>query len=120
MARPLEAGQGAVAGRARVDRRTKNLVKRLRPGEVAVIDHRDLDRIAAEGLVEARPAAVVNASPSVSGRYANYGPLLIVAAGIPLIDDVGHDVMDAVIDGQMLRVEGDRALFGEDVIAKGT
>jgi uncharacterized membrane-anchored protein len=84
-----------------------------------VIDHRDLDRIAAEGLVEARPAAVINASPSVSGRYANYGPLLIVAAGIPLIDDVGHDVMDVVSDGQLLRIDGDSVLFGDGVIAKG-
>ena len=109
-----------VVGTARVDRRTKNLIPRLRAGDVAVIDHRDLDRIAAEGLVEARPSAVVNAAPSVSGRYANYGPLLVVAAGIPLIDDVGHDVMDAISDGQLLRIEGNAVLFGEEIVAKGT
>jgi uncharacterized membrane-anchored protein len=109
-----------VVGLARVDRRTKHLIRRLQPGDVAVVDHLDLDRIAAEGLVEARPAAVINAAPSISGRYANYGPLLIVAAGIPLIDDVGHEVMDAVSDGQMLRVEGERVLFGALVVAKGT
>jgi uncharacterized membrane-anchored protein len=109
-----------VVGLARIDRRTKRLIPRLQHGDVAVIDHLDLDRIAAEGLVEARPAAVINASPSISGRYANLGPLLIAAAGIPLIDDVGHDVMDAVSDGQLLRIEGDRVLFGDRVVAKGT
>ena len=44
------------------DRRTKDLVKRLVPGDIAVIDHEDLDRVAAESLVRAEPAAVVNCS----------------------------------------------------------
>ena len=120
MARPLEAGQAAVAGRARVDRRTKNLVKRLRPGEVAVIDHEDIDRIAAEGLIEARAAAVVNASKSISGRYPNVGPLLLAAAGIPLVDDAGADVMDAIVESQWVRVEDDQVWVGEHCVAKGT
>src|SRR5205085_11121975 len=48
---------GVAAGRARVDRRTKNLIPRLQPGEIAVIDHEDLDRGAAEGLIRSRAAA---------------------------------------------------------------
>jgi uncharacterized membrane-anchored protein len=58
-------------GVARVDRRTKNLVTRIQPGEIAVIDHADLDRVAAAGLIEAGVLAVVNASPSITGRYPN-------------------------------------------------
>ena len=85
----LDAGVAVVVGRARVDRRTKDLVKRLGPGDVAVIDHEDLDRVAAETLVEAAPCAVVNAAQSLSGRYPNVGPLLLAAAGIPLLDGVG-------------------------------
>jgi uncharacterized membrane-anchored protein len=93
-------------GPARVDRRTKRLVIRLLPGDVAVIDHEDLDRVAAEELVRASPAAVVNASPSISGRYPNVGPLLLAAAGIPVLDAVGSDVLDRVEDGRVLEVRG--------------
>jgi uncharacterized membrane-anchored protein len=63
-----------VAGTARLDRRTKNLTKRLRAGEIAVIDHVDIDRVSADALVGTRVAAVVNAAPSISGRYPNLGP----------------------------------------------
>jgi uncharacterized membrane-anchored protein len=108
------------AGRARVDRRTKRLLDRLQAGEIAVIDHEDLDRIAAENLVRARPAAVVNAAPSISGRYPNVGPLLLAAAGIPLVDGVGSDVLDAVHEGNLLRVEGDEVWLNGDLLAKGT
>jgi uncharacterized membrane-anchored protein len=100
--------QGAVRGPARVGRRTKDLIPTLRPGDVAVIDHADLDRVAAEGLVLAGPAAVVNAAPSISGRYPNVGPLLIAAAGIPLLDGVGAEVMAAVRDGEDVLVDEDR------------
>ena len=109
-----------VVGPARVDRRTKRLTQRLHPGDIAVIDHEDLDRVAAEELVEAQPGAVINAARSISGRYPNVGPLLVAAAGIPLVDDVGHEVMEAVREGQVLRVDGPEILRGEEVVAKGT
>ena len=115
-----ERDREVVSGRARVDRRTKNLLNRLSAGEVAVIDHEDLDRIAAEGLVEVQPAAIINASRSLSGRYPNVGPLLVAAAGIPLVDDVGHDVMNLVAEGQVVRVDGTDVLVGDEVVAKGT
>lgn len=107
-------------GPARVDPRTKNLIKRLQPGEIAVIDHEDLDRIAAEGLVEARAAAIVNAAVSLSGRYPNVGPLLVAAAGIPLLDGVGSQVLDLVGEGQTVRLEGDELWLDGAVVAKGT
>lgn len=105
---------------ARVDRRTKRLVKRVQPGEIMVIDHADLDRVAAETIVEAQPAAVVNASASVTGRYPNLGPLLVCAAGIPLLDGVGPEVMDAVEEGAVLTVAGDQLLANGTVLAQGT
>ena len=79
---------------------TKDLAKRIGPGEIAVIDHEDLDRVAAETLIEAGVGAIVNAAASISGRYPNVGPLLVAAAGIPLLDDVGSEVLERVADGQ--------------------
>ena len=101
--RPTGPGPG-VTGPARVDRRTKDLTRRLRPGDVAVIDHLDLDKVAADALVAARPAAVVNAAASISGRYPNQGPEILLAAGIPLVDAVGREVLDRLADGQPVRV----------------
>jgi len=111
--------RGAVAGPARVGRRTKDLVKRMEPGDVAVIDHRDIDRVAGEALVAARPAAVVNASPSISGRYPNSGPLRIVEAGVPLLDDVGSGVMDLVGDGEIVEVRDGALWRGGEKLAAG-
>jgi len=54
--RPRPPEPPGIVGVARVDRRTKNLTKRLRPGDIAVIDHLDLDRVAAEALVACRVA----------------------------------------------------------------
>ena len=107
------------AGVARVDRRTKDLVPRATPGDVAVIDHEDLDRVAAEGLVEAGVSAVVNASASISGRYPNLGPLVLTDAGIPLIDRVGPLLMEKVQEGDIVRLAGDRVYVGEQLVAVG-
>src|SRR4051795_10680407 len=75
-----------VSGPARLGRRTKVLVKRLTPGDIAVIDHADLDRVSAEDLIAAGVVGVVNCGPSMTGRYPNMGPLLLVQAGITLVD----------------------------------
>ncbi|MCU1351738.1 MAG: thiamine pyrophosphokinae catalytic region [Acidimicrobiales bacterium] len=116
---PGEAAIATVTGVVRVDRRTKDLAKYIAPGEIAVIDHEDLDRVAAETLVEAQVGAVVNAAASISGRYPNLGPLLIAAAGIPLLDDVGSDVMTAVASGQLVTVAGGDLKVGGRVVASG-
>lgn len=115
-----ETDLGDVVGRARVDRRTKDLVTRLLPGDIAVIDHRDLDQVAATGLVEARVAAVVNASSSVSGRYPNPAPLALIEAGIPLVDDAGGALLDLVTDGQELVLRGGDVLLDGEIVATGT
>lgn len=107
------------AGRARIGRRTKDLIKRLEPGDIAVIDHEDLDRIAAEGLIEAKVGGIINAAASISGRYPNVGPLLIAAAGIPLLDHVGDDILDALDDGQTIRIEAGEVWAGPLLVASG-
>ncbi|SDZ14818.1 Uncharacterized membrane-anchored protein [Geodermatophilus africanus] len=118
--RAPEAAPG-VTGTVRLDRRTKNLTKRLRPGDVAVIDHVDIDRVSADSLVACRVAAVVNAAPSTSGRYPNLGPEILVGAGIPLVDGVGKDVLSAVREGTPVRVDGNQLLLEDGtVLAEGT
>ena len=112
------AGPG-VNGTARVDPRTKNLTKRLRPGDVAVIDHLDIDRVSAEALVRCRPVAVLNAAPSTSGRYPNLGPEILVEAGVPLIDDLGPDVL-TIAEGQPVRVLDGQVFVEERLVAEGT
>src|SRR5437764_126507 len=118
--RPGDRPPGIV-GTARLDRRTKTLVKRLRTGDIAVIDHVDLDRVAAEALVAARVAAVVNVAPSVSGRYPNLGPEILLAAGIPLVDDVDGDVFGRIREGDVVHLQ-DNLLYDTEghVVAKGT
>ncbi len=105
-------------GVARVGRRTKDLATRIGRGDIAVIDHRDLDRIAAESLLAAGVAAIVNADHSISGRYPNGGPERVVAAHVPLLDAVGAAVMDTVHDGEVIELR-DAALWrnGEQVAA---
>jgi uncharacterized membrane-anchored protein len=98
---------GVITGTARVDRRTKRLVPRLMPGEIAVVDHDDMDRIAAEGLIQRQVAAVVNAGRSSTGRYPNLGPLLLCSAGVHLIDEAGSRVM-SLPEGVRLALDGGR------------
>jgi uncharacterized membrane-anchored protein len=93
-----------ISGAARLDRRTKNLVKRLKPGEIAVIDHADLDRIAAEDLVACGALAVVNVAESCTGRYPNSGPLVLANAGVKLIDVPRAPLFDELEDGELLSV----------------
>ena len=88
-------------------RKTKDLVKRLRPGEIAVIDHRDMDHISAESLLESGVVAVVNASPSISGLYPNAGPLVLVRGGVTLLDDCGQAVFEDTHDGDEVTIDTD-------------
>jgi uncharacterized membrane-anchored protein len=107
-------------GTARLDRRTKRLTGRIRPGEIAIIDHVDIDRVSADALVSCKVAAVVNAAPSTSGRYPNLGPEILLAAGIPLLDAVGEHVFGELGDGDEVRVHGDTLYAGSRVLAVGT
>ncbi|MEV6348488.1 putative cytokinetic ring protein SteA [Actinoplanes sp. NPDC051851] len=111
---------GPVSGVARLDRRTKRLTGRLRPGEIAVIDHVDLDRVAADSLVASGVMAVLNAKPSISGRYPNLGPEVLIQGGVILVDNLGEEVFQGLREGQTVSIEGDRVLLGGEPVATGT
>jgi uncharacterized membrane-anchored protein len=106
-------------GRARLGRRTKNLVGRLGPDDVAIIDHQDLDRVSAEELLESGVRVVVNVSPSQSGRFPNPGPLLLVRGGVRLIDAPGAPLFDEVSDGEDVTVRGASLFRNGTCLANG-
>jgi uncharacterized membrane-anchored protein len=108
-----------VHGAARLDRRTKNLVKRLGPGDVAVIDHADLDRIAAEDLLACGVRAVVNVAPFSTGRYPNAGPLLLARAGVHLVEAPAAPLFEELRDGDEIAVEGEEVRRDSALLASG-
>ena len=108
-----------LTGPARADRRTEALLRRLRPGDIAVLDQIDLDRATADALVKAEVAAVVNAAPSISGRFPNLGPQILVTAGIPLVDDAGSELLRAVRDGARVRLHEGVLYSGEQPLGEG-
>jgi uncharacterized membrane-anchored protein len=106
-------------GTARLDRRTKRLVKRLGPDDIAIIDHADLDRVSAEELLESGVRIVFNVSPSLTGRYPNVGPLELVRGGVQLIEVTGSPLFENVRDGESLVVRGTSLFRNGTRIAAG-
>lgn len=109
----------AVGGPVRLGRRTKDLVKRLETGEVAVIDHADLDRVAAEDLTSSGVAAVVNIAPFSTGRYPNIGPAILARAGVVLVEADGAPLFESLDDGDVVRIDGGEISLGNEVLAHG-
>lgn len=114
------AAHPRLSGPARLGKRTKDLTTRLEPGDIAVIDHEDIDRVAAEALVERRPAAVLNAAASTSGRYPNAGPQILVEAGVTLIDGFGPELFESLRDGESIDLDGGAVLVEGARISAGT
>ena len=107
-------------GIARLDKRTKDLTKRLGPDDIAIIDHVDMDRVSAEALLGTGVEVVVNAASSISGAYPNVGPLLLTRGGVTLIDDVGQGIFDCVREGELIQVVGDEIRLDGKACAHGT
>src|SRR6476469_1551224 len=118
LARSTQARPG-ITGIARVDRRTGDLLRRIGPGDVVILDPVDLDRATAVALVEADVTGVVNASPSISGRFPNLGPEIVVGAGIALIDGVGPEVLRAVKEGSKVRLHEGTVFVGDKEVDRG-
>ncbi|SMB95026.1 Uncharacterized membrane-anchored protein [Desulfonispora thiosulfatigenes DSM 11270] len=108
-----------IKGSVVIDKKTKNLVKRILPGQIAIISHRDLDEIAAESLVEARVKAVLNTDNSLSELYTNGGPKILLAAGIPHIDCLGNNLISHLAEGDEITIKGNLIFINHDVFAKG-
>ena len=108
-----------VVGTARAERRTRALLPRLRPGDVAVIDHLDLDRATAQALVDADVVAVLNAVPMISGRYPNLGPEVLVDSGLLVVDGIGTAGFAAIADGSAVRLHEGSVYVDGEAVASG-
>lgn len=108
-----------IKGRARMDKRTKNLVNRLKKSDIAIINHDDIDEVAANSLIEIHPQAIINACPSITGRYPARGAYKILKAGIPILDEVGDDIFQKVREGVALCIKGDQVYQGNRLVASG-
>jgi uncharacterized membrane-anchored protein len=111
---------GEITGRARLGRRTKDLVKRLGPDDVAIVDHADIDRVSAEELLESGVRAVVNVARSTTGRFPNPGPLELVRAGVRLVDVPDAELFDVLSDGELVRIDGGTIWRNGTLLAEGT
>jgi uncharacterized membrane-anchored protein len=109
-----------ITGAARVSRRTEDVLGRAGNGDIVVIDHLDLDRRTADELVQAGVSAVVNASASISGRYPNLGPEVLINSGIVLVDSVGDKIFSRLKDGAKVRLDEGTLYAGDDLIGTGT
>lgn len=108
-----------IKGTVKIDNKTKNLVKRLNPGDIAVINHRELDKVAAQSLIDKKVKAVINVAPSLSKDYPNLGPLTLLEAGIPLIDDAGEELLLKLQEGDKVEIIGGEIYLEDDVIGRG-
>jgi len=107
------------SGTLRAGRPTRSLLPRLRTGDIAVIDHVDLDRPTAQRMLDAGVVAVVNAQPMSSGRFPNLGPQLLAEAGVVLVDSVGDAGFATLADGRAARVDGGIVYDGEQRLTSG-
>lgn len=112
-------GDATARGIARVDRKTKHLLERLAPGEIAVISHADIDEVSARSFAAKRPAMIIDAEPCVTGRYRCPGPAILMDAGIPVLDSVGDQIMDSLADGAEVQVCAGRVSAGDRVVGTG-
>lgn len=106
-------------GYARLDKRTKDLVKRLKPTDIAIIDHIDMDRVSAESLLASGVEVVINANRSISGSYANIGPLILARGGVLILDNVGENVFKEIKEGDLITINENKVYLGQKLVAEG-
>lgn len=106
-------------GKVKLDHKTKNLAKRLKPGDIAVIDHRDLDEVAARSLAAKGVKYVINTNSSISGRYPNLGPAVLNTSGVTIIDHVNQDIFDKLKEGEELEIEENKLYYNQELIGEG-
>jgi uncharacterized membrane-anchored protein len=109
----------SITGTAKIDNKTKNLVKRLIPGDIAIIHHEDIDEVGALGLSSRKVKAVINAAKSITGRYPNPGPAVLLDANIPIVDNVGNQIM-SLEEGSSITITDNGEIYNNnEFVARG-
>jgi uncharacterized membrane-anchored protein len=108
-----------IRGRAKLDKRTKNLVQRLQKGDIAIISHDDIDEVAANNLIDIRPQMIINTLPSITGRYPAKGVYKILKAGIPVLDEVDDSIFEKVREGVTIQVKNNQVYLGKQMLTEG-
>ena len=104
-------------GKIKKDRKTKNLIKRLKPGDIALIAHKDLDEIAANSLVESKIKCIINTEETISGKYPNQGPSILLEANIPIYEASNKEIIDLVEEGEIIEIDGDKIIYKGEIIS---
>ena len=107
-----------VKGIVKIDKKTKNLINRLRPKDIAVISHEDLDEVAANSLVDKKIACIINTKKTISGRYPNRGPAIIMEKGIPIFEVDNNELIDILKEGDQIEIVDDNIIFNGNIITK--
>lgn len=106
-----------IKGIVRKDKKTKKLINRLNPGDIALLCHRDIDEIAAISLIESKVKAVLNVEKTLSGKYPNRGPLLLNKSGIPIFEVDKTNIFDLINEGDELKIDGNKIIYKNRVIS---
>jgi len=106
-----------IKGKIKKDKKTKDLIKRINPGDIAIINHKDLDEIAANSLVEAKVKCIINTNKTISGKYPNQGPSILLKAGIPILES-DIDLFDKLIEGEIIELDNNEVISRGEVIGK--
>lgn len=120
-----QCNEPQLTGRLRKDRVTKNLVRRLRPGDIALLDHTNLDWVAAESLVSCGVRAILNTGIFCTGLFPPTAIQYLVRKGIRLVDRLPDRLFDQIKEGERISLlngniyyQGRKLCSGEVVTAE--
>lgn len=105
-----------IKGTVKKDKKTKNLIKRLKPGDIAIIDHKDIDEIASISLIESKVKCVLNLNMSASGKYPNKGPSILIESGVILLESKNKEIFDIVTEGDVLELTDNKIIYRDEII----
>ncbi len=106
-------------GTVRKDRKTKDLVKRLRPGDIALIAHRDLDWVAAEGLLRCGVKVILNICSFSTGLIPPGALQLLLNKGVYLVENLPENIFEQIREGQCIAVSDASIFLKDQEVARG-
>jgi len=103
-------------GYIKKDIKTKNLIKRLKPGDVPVLLHEDIDEVAAYSLIDKKVKLVINCAKSFTGKYPANGVKILIENNVEIIDDMGQEFYDNLNEGDIIEIEQNKIYINKEYI----